>query len=167
MPRGKSKKIEKKLESGAEVGFAASAGFALQGSWAVRSGFSSRRRRFAGGSLPFGRQAGLTAFGLQTSHTPRPDLRSGSGCWALARAGCLRRAKRPRPPEASVGETCRFRGRRVCNPAVYRPCALRGLIFNQAPVAGRCSAQITSGGKGTSSGYRSRRSAPTSNVPVR
>ena len=48
-----------------------------------------------------------------------------------------------------------------------RPCALRGLIFNQAPVAGRCSAQITSGGKGTSSGYRSRRSAPTGNVPVR
>ena len=28
-----------------------------------------------------------------------------------------------------------------------RPCALRGLIFNQAPVAGRCSAQLSPTGK--------------------
>ena len=43
---------------------------------------------------------------------------------------------------------CRFEGERVLRPLASRPCAPRGLISNQAPAAGRSSAQITSGGKG-------------------
>ncbi len=42
-----------------------------------------------------------------------------------------------------------------------RPCALRGLIFNQAPVAGRCAHKLPPVGKAL------RPCNPTGNVPVR
>ena len=36
---------------------------------------------------------------------------------------------------------------KVGNPAVCRPCALRGLIYNQAPVAGRYAHKVSPTGK--------------------
>ena len=57
-------------------------------------------------------------------------------------------AKRHRPLVASCG------GGHAAFAAGGRPCALRGLIYNQAPVAGRCSAQASPTANGFAVGSR-------------
>ena len=87
----------------------------------------------------------------------RREVRKGKAC-RFESAGLIffmifKGESRGKPAVLKAGGSVRPVGR--------RPCALRGLICNQAPVAGRCSAQMASGGQ------RFRRWITTGNVPVR